>query len=579
MAEKIVSPGIFTNENDKSLVARGPQETAMALVGPTVKGLPLIPTYVTSYSEYESIFGSSFKSGSNFYEYFTSIAAREFFNNGGNTLLVTRVVSGSANLGTYASAIVPVSGSTVNASVSASFELESLTWGEIANNSGSILSSSALANGTSDNVRWEISNVDYTKGTFTLLIRRGDDNINQKNVLETWANLSLDPMASNFISRVIGDEKPVYVPAAGGDTAHILYTGSYANVSRYVRVKSVNTLHVNSLDNNGNFIASTYAPTLPNVGSGSIGGAFTGGVAATNLVQLMFEQISNSNVQGFTADDYERAFSLLENKDEYDFNLIIAPGVTLANAAADNMISICESRGDAMAIVDTQLFGGTVTGAVSAAASNNSNYAATYWPWLQAFSGNLGKSVWVPSSVLMGGVYAFNDSVGAEWFAPAGLNRGGIGGAIQAERKLTQSDRDTLYSANVNPLATFPGAGVVAYGQKTLQKRSTALDRVNVRRLLINLKKYLTQVGSTLLFEQNTIATRNKFLAQVNPYLESVVQRQGLYAFKVVMDDSNNTADVIDRNQLVGQIQIQPSKTIEFITLDFTILPTGVSFS
>jgi phage tail sheath protein FI len=147
-----------------------------------------------------------------------------------------------------------------------------------------------------------------------------------------------------------------------------------------------------------------------------------------------------------------------------------------------------------------------------------------------------------------------------------------------AERKLSQSDRDTLYLGKINPLATFPGSGVVAYGQKTLQTKASALDRVNVRRLLINLKNFIGDQANSLVFEQNTIATRNRFLAAVNPYLETVVQRQGLYAYRVVMDDTNNTADVIDRNQLVGQIFIQPAKTAEFIVLDFVVQPTGATF-
>jgi len=150
--------------------------------------------------------------------------------------------------------------------------------------------------------------------------------------------------------------------------------------------------------------------------------------------------------------------------------------------------------------------------------------------------------------------------------------------ALRAERKLTQNDRNVLYAANVNPISTFPGEGISPFGQKTLQKKPTALDRVNVRRLLISLKDFIGQVSNRLVFEQNTNVTRNRFLAQVNPYLESVVQKQGLYAFKVVMDESNNTADVIDRNQLVGQIYIQPTKTAEFIILNFNILPTGVQF-
>ena len=178
----------------------------------------------------------------------------------------------------------------------------------------------------------------------------------------------------------------------------------------------------------------------------------------------------------------------------------------------------------------------------------------------------------------MGGVFAFSDRVGAEWFAPAGLLRGGIPGVSRVERKLSRTDRDSLYLNKVNPIATFPGQGVVAYGQKTLQTKASALDRVNVRRLLITLKRFIGAQANNLVFEQNTIATRNNFLAIVNPYLENVVQRQGLYAFRVVMDDTNNTADVIDRNQLVGQIFIQPTKTAEFIVLDFVVEPTGAAF-
>jgi phage tail sheath protein FI len=222
--------------------------------------------------------------------------------------------------------------------------------------------------------------------------------------------------------------------------------------------------------------------------------------------------------------------------------------------------------------------GTSIASATTAAGGSSSNYAATYYPWIQLYSSNLGKTVWCPPSTIMGGVLAFNDQVGAEWFAPAGLNRGGIPSVVRAERRLQQTDRDTLYSANVNPLATFPGSGVCVWGQKTLQRKPTALDRVNVRRLLITLKDFIGGVSRTLVFEQNTTVTRNRFLSQVNPYLESVVQRQGLYAYKVIMDDTNNTADVVDRNQLVGQIYIQPTKTAEYIILNFNIQPTGVQF-
>ena len=570
MSEQIISPGVFQNESDQSAYTQGPQVIGAAIVGPTVKGIPMVPTYVTTYSQFQSIFGESFKSGSYYYEYFTSLAAKDYFSNGGQTLLVTKIISGSSNLSTYASSTVPaISGATT-----ASFTLETLAWGNQMNNTSSMVSG-ALASGSAENVRWEVTNVATASGVFNIVVRRGDDNDAQKNILETWANVSLDPQQPNYISRIIGDSKPVYDATLG----YVNYTGSFANSSQYVRVASVVVPQVDSIDNNGNYKAATYSGSLPALGSGSYGGSFAGGVAATNRAQLMNETITTTNVQGFHPNlDYSAAFTLLQNADEYQYNVLLAPGVGLDTAGAASMISTAEGRGDAIAIVDNGIYGTSLNGAVTNAGGSSSNYGATYYPWVQLFSSNLGKVVWAPPSVVMGGVYAFNDQVGAEWFAPAGLNRGGIPSVVRAERRLQQTDRDTLYQGNVNPLATFPGNGVVAFGQKTLQRKQTSLDRVNVRRLLIALKGYIGNVSRELVFEQNTAVTRNRFLSQVNPYLESVVQRQGLYAFKVVMDDTNNTADVIDRNQLVGTIYIQPTKTAEFIILNFNILPTGASF-
>ena len=147
-----------------------------------------------------------------------------------------------------------------------------------------------------------------------------------------------------------------------------------------------------------------------------------------------------------------------------------------------------------------------------------------------------------------------------------------------AKQKLTHTDRDRLYEGRVNPIATFPGQGVVVFGQKTLQAKPSALDRINVRRLLIRLKKFIASSSRFLVFEQNDSATRTRFLNIVNPFLESVQANSGLTAFRVVMDESNNTPDVIDRNQLIGQIFIQPTRTAEFIVLDFSVLPTGHHF-
>jgi len=297
----------------------------------------------------------------------------------------------------------------------------------------------------------------------------------------------------------------------------------------------------------------------------------------------------NANTQGFNCASstssgsvaYTKAINAVSNPDEYDINMVVTPGIvrSLHPAIVTKVIDMVEERQDAFYIADFNNFSDTITEATEQANAVDSNYVATYYPWVKTIDTNTNKLMSVPPSVLMPAVFAANDRLAAEWFAPAGLNRGGISGAVSVLNRLTHSERDTLYENKVNPIAAFPGQGIVAFGQKTLQDKASALDRINVRRLLIVLKKFVASTSRYLVFEQNTSSTRARFLNTVNPYLEAVQQRQGLYSFRVVMDESNNTPDVIDRNILAGQIFLQPAKTAEFIVIDFNILPTGASFS
>ena len=578
MAETLLSPGVLTRENDQSLVTQGPVVAGLALLGPTVKGPVNIPTVVTSYSDYKNKFGGAFESASIRYEYLTSIAINNYFQQGGETAIVTRVASGS-----FAPATSDVR--AIMHADSSSFTLETLSQGDIMNNSGSVSTSGSLVSGSSDNVRYEIANVDSGSGTFNLLVRRGDDNSRTKTILESWSDLSLDPNSENYIESVIGNQVKNFDTDSDGNQ-FVQTTGSYINNSRYIRVSSVGLPTLNYLDNEGNF-KSEYTSSLPQIGSGSNQGAFLnaagnvyGNGANGNTRLKMNDEIDISSIQGLEASYYTASLALLQNTDEYDYEILSMPGVTVENGAVAvaTAIDTVTERGDAIAIVDTRDYGSTLNQTVTSAQTLDSSYAATYWPWVQMQSLETGKLIWSPASTAIPGVYATNDRIGAEWFAPAGFNRGGVGGVIQAERKLSPADRDTLYLGKVNPLATFPGNGTVVFGQKTLQTKATALDRVNVRRLLIELKRTVGNIGKTLLFEQNTAATRNRFLAAVNPYMESIQQRQGLYSYRVVMDDTNNTADVIDRNQMVGQIFLQPTKTAEYIVLDFNVTPTGVEF-
>jgi len=707
MAEKIVSPGVFTNEVDQSFLPAGVQAIGAAVIGPTQKGPAGIPTIVSSYSEFVQHFGGKFTSGSgaseNSYKYLTNYAAKEYLKYA-DTLTVVRVMAGAyspatsvannstvtgdnfasgsltlvsfaendtykivqgsntvkfiaqanpntdasdgltnfftkgaaaaaqaANLaqeingnnvltgitatqvgdkivisgsaagtspngitfatasgaapftfGSNAATSFTMGGGTNTSGGGPVFTLTTLADGADQNSSGGEGTNNTLTNGSENNLRWEVTSRNNNKGTFNLVIRRGDDTIKRKTILEQYNNLTLDPNSTDYIARRIGDQ--VYsLRDSGGPDPFLQLSGSFGNRSKYVRV----TVHKNTynyLDSNGNIRDNALSGSLPIVGSGSFSGGSDGNIKHP---QKFYDTIDDTNVQGYDPDTagsgstaYGDAIKLLKNQDEYDINLITVPGLVddKHGTTIGELVQMCEDRSDCFAVIDPVLYAAGLSTAVAKGDARDSNYAAMYWPWVKIPDTDLGRNVWVPASTVIPSVYAFNDRVAAPWFAPAGLNRGGIDIAVQTERKLTHANRDTLYESNVNPIATFPNAGVTVFGQKTLQKKASALDRVNVRRLLIAAKKFIASTTKFLIFENNTAATRNRFLSIVNPYFENVQQRQGLYAFKVVMDETNNTPDVIDRNTMVGQIFLQPAKAAEFIVIDFNILPTGAAF-
>ena len=720
MAETLVSPGVLQRENDRSFVAPAPVEVGAAIIGPTVKGPVEIPTIVTSFGDYREKFGTSFLSGSNQYEFLTSISAQKYFAEGGQSLLVTRVTPGTfteatstrilansgSTTGTHPTAsldfagnipdnanglrivnntdnkvdFIIVSGSTdndlanlnlfqyngtglqaivdeinntsglsgtfsaslngtvlaisssapsttlngftiqtgstselvqtayngltdvatfgggtatvtgINDDNNRSFTLKTIAKGIKLNNhtdtDGSDieeLSDNSLVSGSEDNLRWEVSNVNNNQGTFTLTIRRGDDTLRSKLILETYTNLSLDPKADNYIERVIGNQYYSVDTTTDPNQPLVKLNGDFPARSRYVYVSEVHKQTPDYFNSDGTVNTDgtrSYSASLPLVASGAFASA-TGDILPSSTAGLYFENIGSgtSAIQGLSTTDYTQAINILKNTDDFRFNLITAPGINYNDHATtfNSLVELAEDRGDTFFVGDLVGYNETISNVTLQTNNLNSSFAGSYWPWVKVRSSELNRDIWSPASTVMPGVYAYNDRVAAPWFAPAGLNRGGLN-VSRAEVKLTSGMRDTLYDARVNPIATFPRNGVVAFGQKTLQKKSSALDRINVRRLLISLKNFIGDTAKNLVFEQNTANTRNRFLNVVNPYLESVQQKQGLYAFRVVMDESNNSPDVIDRNQLVGQVLLQPTKTAEFVILDFTILPTGATF-
>jgi phage tail sheath protein FI len=277
------------------------------------------------------------------------------------------------------------------------------------------------------------------------------------------------------------------------------------------------------------------------------------------------------------------AINIIGIPEAVDINLFALPGVNFYDSANSvrYALNMVEERADSLYIIDAPQSSDALESdiVVSELASTgiDSNYAATYWPWVQILDQNLNQYVYIAPTAQVVQSIAYTDNVSYPWFAPAGFNRG-LMNVTKAQLKLTKTDRDTLYDQRINPIATFVQQGVVIFGQKTLQQRQSALDRINVRRLLLQVRKVIAAASQTLLFEQNDTVLQDQFKSKVDPILLQIQNNRGLYGYKIVMDSSNNTAETIDRNTLVGKIQLKPTRTAEFIDLTFQVLPTGASF-
>ena len=480
-----------------------------------------------------------------------------------------------------------------------------------------------------------------TYSTFDVQVRTWNDIDRTPSIIEQYTGLTLNPNASNYISKVIGDVYLTYDETQG----KVIQNGDFANVSNYIRVEvseavSTGTSQPQIVPNGYEAIYetiagfSTYrlpAATVVNSTSASLTYSgfdyanadnlnylnpvpleavtgsntaytlpvndnkfvlpFQGGTDGLNYVAIKkigadiatdgtnvfgFD-LSSTSAAGYAS--YKKALDIISNNEEYKFDLMVLPGVLeqYHGAVTSYAQSTAEERTDCVYLRDLTGVNAPIATAINTAAGLDSSYSAVYYPWVKVKDLGSSKDILVPPSVVVAEAYAYNDRVAAEWFAPAGLNRG-ILGVVDTRVRLSKPDRDALYQARINPIAKFPNTGVVIWGQKTLQVRDTALNRINVRRLLIALRNYISEVAKFFVFENNTVETRNKLVNQIVPYMESVQARQGLYAFRVVIDETLNTSDVIDRNQLIGKIYVSPAKSIEFILLEFNITSTGAIF-
>jgi len=331
---------------------------------------------------------------------------------------------------------------------------------------------------------------------------------------------------------------------------------------------------------------------------------FHGGHDGVDITER--DPFANRNISGTDeAENYElhslkRAVNLIRDAEDVQFNLAVMPGIT-NTTVTQHLLDTVEDRGDALAVIDlekvydadvenTKSFKDrnsyTVTEAVNALRDRNINnsYGAVYYPWVRIQDTITGQSLWSPPSVIALGTLSRTDRIAAPWFAPAGFARGGLseGAAglpvLDTSRRLTSDDRDELYEANINPIAQFPAEGIVVYGQKTLQVTQSALDRINVRRLMVFVKREISRIAARMIFEQNTRATWNSFLGQAEPLLRSVQARFGLEDFRLILDESTTTPDMVDRNIIYAKCLLKPTRSVEFFAIDFVITNSGASF-
>ena len=391
----------------------------------------------------------------------------------------------------------------------------------------------------------------------------------------------------NFTSNGVGDRLKKTVTSASGSTTadpgmlFISTTGELSGSGSVTNFTLVNMVGSNS----GNFVNSSTrrAQGLEDNEALKFVAPVFGGWDGFDIRNNLLTIQDTGTVSG----DFDVARKTLANPEEVEFNLLAVPGITSSGAGTpiNNFLNMVEQRADSFLLIDLATSTSTgsglamsVSNAQDQAGKFDSSYGATYWPWVRINDSENNRLVWVPPSVEVIGAYAFNDRVGQPWFAPAGFNRGGLERVLEVRRRLTQTQRDNLYNntPGVNPIATFPGQGIVIFGQKTLQKKLSVLDRVNVRRMMLTVRKTISRMSRNFVFEQNNAATRTALLNMVNNYLGSVQAANGVNEFRASIEEG---ADLVDRNVIKGKIFLKPTTVAEIIIFDFTLTPQGASFS
>jgi len=556
-----LSPGVSISEVDNTNVVPSTLTTAGAFAGTFTWGpankISLIDNEITlrklfgkpsSNTAYTS--GTSFFTAANFLSY-------------GNNLNIIRAVPSSANNAVAA-------GSPIQVKNEAIFEATYLT-SDNQNAYGAFMARYPGALGNALSVAICDNSANFSSWTY-------------KNYFPGA------PGTSAYTSQVGGSQDEMHIVVIDDDgrftgTANtVLETYPYVSKARDAKINGDSNYYKQKIFNNSKYIYAVDPVDYSNTNStwGTTASGTTFATLVTNpLIAL------NGGLGGDPTDaDLVTAINLFNNKETTDISLILTgeASVTVQQAAID----LAATRQDCLAFVSpprSAVVNATESSAMSSiqtwltSLGRASTYAVADSGWKYQFDSYNNIYRWIPLNADIAGLCVYTDSVRDPWFSPAGFSRGAIRNAIKLAWNPSKTYRDTLYSAGVNPVVSFPGQGIVLFGDKTLTVRPSAFDRINVRRLFIVLEKAISKAAQSSLFEQNDDFTRAQFISTVTPFLREVQGRQGIVDFRVICDNTNNTQQVIDSNQFVGDIYIKPTRSINYIQLNFIAVGTGVEFT
>jgi hypothetical protein len=608
----MLSPGVRTREIDFSMYAGEVSTCSLGMVGGASKGPIGIPTFCTSANEFVRIFGEPTDEGD-----YGAISALLFLSKG-NSLWYVREANGDE-------AIPSVSFSGVEAQTGGTAQIETavVTVGTVVAGDITVTVTGALVTGsplaltvavaesdTASMVAGKIRTAMNVAGiTTNYTVGGADANVTLTAKVASANDATLNIAIDGGTTAV--DDLTTSTDSTAGSAPTIpvatdILTIAYKTAGTYGEKYSFKITNASGLDftltiYEGKVVRETINASLDSTSTKYIGDKYSDEFTYTVVLGDAIA-ISNADKTSMTGGDNglpltaeqvigtgNRGLGALANPNTVDISILSVPGRTEATIL-NKMLEVCENRADCFAVLDTPagltptqavaFHNGTLGEPDAPEVALNTSYGAMYYPWVKVVHPTTASPVWVPASSVVTGAYASSDEKASPWFAPAGLVRGKLSSVLDAEINMSEDEMNLLYGNDnaINPIINFRRQGFVIWGQRTLQREDTALDRVNVRRLMLYVRKIISASSAFVVFEQNDVATWNLWKSMINPFLEGIMRARGLYEYKVAMDATIVTAAHIDRNEMPGQVMLRPTKSAEFVTIDFVLKSTGATF-